>query len=68
MDDKVVYSKCSGSVIDIAVVMYEAYTANSDGLNYQGLPCPEWNDLTEAVRNHWCAAAIAACEEFNATR
>lgn len=39
---------------------YEAYTANSGNLNYQGLQCPAWSDLTTAVRSHWCAVAIAS--------
>lgn len=37
--------------------LYEVYIANSDGLNYQGLPCPTWDDLPEEVRAHWCAVA-----------
>lgn len=45
---------------DIAERLYAAYTANSDNLNYQGLACPAWADLTPAVRSHWCAVAIAA--------
>jgi hypothetical protein len=47
-------------VRDTAKLLYEAYIANSEGLNYQGLPCPQWDDLTPAVRSHWCASAIAA--------
>lgn len=39
---------------------YAAYTANSDNLNYQGLPCPAWADLPQAIRDHWCAVVIAA--------
>ena len=40
--------------------LYEAYIASSGGLNYQGLPCPAWPDLTEAARQHWGAAAVRA--------
>ena len=36
---------------------YEAYIENSGGLNYQGLPCPTWENLTEAIRGHWVVAA-----------
>ena len=44
----------------LAESMYDAYTANSGGLNYQGLQCPPWAQLTHAVRSHWCAAAVKA--------
>ena len=35
---------------------YEAYIANSNGLAWDGRPCPTWDDLNHAVRSHWCAA------------
>jgi hypothetical protein len=44
----------------IARELYEAYIASSGGLNYQGLPCPTWENLTEAVRQHWEAVARRA--------
>lgn len=40
--------------------LYEVYIANSDGLNFQGQPCPEWDALPSAIRSHWCAVALAA--------
>jgi hypothetical protein len=40
--------------------LYGAYVANSGNRNYQGLPCPAWRDLPEAVRGHWCAVALFA--------
>lgn len=39
---------------------YAAYMGSCDGLNYQGLPCPKWDDLTPAVRSHWCTVARRA--------
>jgi len=41
----------------IARDLYATYCASSDGKNYQGLPCPEWDALTEAVRGHWFTVA-----------
>lgn len=37
---------------------YAVYCASSDGKNYQGLPCPKWDDLTPAVRGHWYTVAL----------
>lgn len=42
---------------ELARAAYEAYIENSGGLNYQGLPCPTWENLTEAIRGHWTVAA-----------
>lgn len=52
--------QCTDRVRSVARSMYEAYLANSDGLNYEGKPCPKWEELTPAVRSHWCAAALEA--------
>ena len=38
--------------------LYATYCASSDGKNYQGLPCPQWDALTEAVRGHWYTVAL----------
>lgn len=38
--------------------LYAVYCASSDGKNYQGLPCPVWDALTEAVRGHWYTVAL----------
>lgn len=40
--------------------LYEAYCASSSWKNFRGEPCPQWDDLTEAVRTHWAAVAEAA--------
>lgn len=41
---------------ELARLAYEAYVLDAGGLNYQGIPCPEWPDLPEAIRQHWCVA------------
>lgn len=41
---------------------YATYCASSDGKNYQGLPCPEWDKLTDAVRGHWYTVALRALQ------
>ncbi len=51
---------CTRVVRARARQFYEAYIANSDGLNYRGDQCPPWDDLTPAVRSHWCAVAVVA--------
>lgn len=38
--------------------LYAVYCASSDGKNYQGLPCPAWDALTDAVRGHWYTVAL----------
>lgn len=50
----------SEETVAMARGLYEAYIANSGGLNYQGLPCPTWENLTPAIRGHWCATACEA--------
>lgn len=41
-----------------AQVGYQAYVASTGGLNYQGLPCPEWSKLPDAIRAAWAAASV----------
>lgn len=36
---------------------YCAYLRSTGGLNYQGLPCPEWDHLPSAIRDAWAAAS-----------
>lgn len=50
------------NVLRVARDLYATYCASSDGKNYQGLPCPEWDALTEAVRGHWYTVALRVCE------
>jgi len=46
-----------------AQIGYQAYIASTGGLNYQGLPCPEWAKLTDSIRGAWAAAATAVRTE-----
>lgn len=46
------------SVVRRARDFYAVYCASSDGKNYQGLACPEWEKLTDAVRGHWYTVAL----------
>lgn len=41
---------------------YATYCASSDGKNYQGLPCPEWESLTPAIRGHWYTVALRSLQ------
>lgn len=52
----------SDSIIRRARDLYATYCASSDGKNYQGLPCPVWDALPEAVRGHWCTVAMRTLE------
>lgn len=45
---------------DLERELYEAYVADAGGLTWDGKPCPAWENLPEAVRTHWGAAAAAA--------
>lgn len=59
--DRAIEADASGPRNDfLARAMYEAYTASSGGLNYQGKPCPKWDELPEAICKHWHAAADVA--------
>jgi hypothetical protein len=43
----------------MARTAYEAYLLSSGGLNYQGKPCPTWDELPQAIRDHWIASTSA---------
>lgn len=47
---------------DIGRDFYAVYCASSGGKNFQGNPCPAWDDLPEAVRGHWSVVAHRAFE------
>ena len=57
---KVDWRTCSDAVLRRAERFYMAYLANSDGLAWDGRPCPTWEQLNDAVRSHWCAVALFA--------
>ena len=60
MSDVVVKHAQNPNVLRLACDFYAVYCASSDGKNYQGLPCPEWDALTPAVRGHWYTVALRA--------
>lgn len=45
---------------ELAQSMYKAYGETTEFKNYQGLPMPAWNDLTDKIRSAWEAAAKRA--------
>lgn len=46
----------SADLVDRAKAAYHAYGGVTDFKNYQGLPMPQWEDLTEKIREAWIAA------------
>jgi len=45
--------------LDYAKIAYAAYGATTDHKNYQGLPMPEWDALSDTIKAAWIAAATA---------
>lgn len=41
---------------------YATYCASSDGKNFQGNPCPDWDALPEAIRGHWYTVALRSLQ------
>jgi len=39
--------------IERAIEAYDAYGAVTDHKNYQGLPMPTWDNLTDKIRAAW---------------
>ena len=50
-------------LIELAKQAYHAYGQVTDFKNYQGLPMPEWEALTDKIREAWKAAAKFAFNE-----
>jgi len=46
--------------IKLAKQAYHAYGSVTDFKNYQGLPMPEWEALTDKIREAWVAASLSA--------
>jgi hypothetical protein len=57
---------CAPKGAEIAHRMYAAYNRAGDpataGLNYQGRPCPTWDELPRNIRDKWRFAAIEALQ------
>lgn len=49
-----------GEIESLARDFYAAYMVSCEGKNYQGNPCPQWQELPEAIRGHWRACARRA--------
>lgn len=42
----------------LARELYNTYVQHAGGVNYEGKPCPTWENLNDAVRSHWeCVAS-----------
>ena len=50
------------SAEELARIAYEAYGDTVGWVNYQGKPMPQFDDLTEIIRDAWAAAAQAVVE------
>lgn len=50
--------------LDLARVAYAAYGDSTGGLNYQGEPMPQWDDLGDAIQDAWIVAAGAVAREL----
>ena len=52
-----------------AEMLYNAYNAGGDPapatLNYQGKPCPAWDDLPENIQNKWKSVTLKAIGLYN---
>lgn len=54
----------TGEYAELAKVGYDAYGQTTDHKNYQGLPMPQWDGLTEKIQNAWIANAKAICDRL----
>ena len=50
-------------LLEYAKTAYDAYGAVTDHKNYQGLPMPEWDNLTERIQKAWIGAVTAVLEK-----
>ena len=47
---------------ELARIAYAAYGKTTDFKNYQGLPMPEYDELTDKIKQAWQASVTAVCE------
>lgn len=57
-------SSVSDGIVGMARRMFDAYCQHANGSTHDGKPIPPWGKLSEAVREHWIAAALAACQHL----
>lgn len=50
--------------MDLGRLAYHAYGDHASWTTFDGRPMPLWDDLTDAVREHWDAAAEAVRTEL----
>lgn len=50
-----------------AMAAYDAYGAVTDHKNYQGLPMPAYNDLTDKIRAAWVEAVKSVYRHLQQT-
>lgn len=48
---------------ELAKLAYKAYGGAVNHRNYQGLPMPEWGDLTSQIQTAWEVAAEAVARK-----
>lgn len=58
MPNKVTERDSDPKLVDLARRMFKVYAANSENRTHDNKVIPSWEQLTPAVRGHWCAAAI----------
>lgn len=44
-------------------INYAAYCVAVESKTWDGRPCPTWDELTQKIRNAWCAGAAAVIVE-----
>jgi hypothetical protein len=49
----------------LAESAYNAYGETTDFKNYQGLPMPKWNELSERIQSAWKAAVNDVMKQLN---
>lgn len=47
-----------------ARTLYDAYNLQSGGVNFRGEPCPEFDDLPQAIKDNWLFTASIAWHLF----
>ena len=54
--------------LDYAKIAYAVYGRSTGGKNYQGLPMPAWDDLTDAIKEAWITESSAVISEYKQDR
>jgi len=61
---KVVYQAMRGAHREFAQQAFEDYSANADGKTHDGKQIPNFNGLTDSVRDNWAAAVRGPVERI----